>query len=312
MQGKGEEIYNMEPEHKEKLRLLKKGIDQLNKKLFVKYIILSLATASILTILIDFFWDLRLIVFLIWFLFLTYVAYKLLFEIKFSMIRKRFDVTQKVNDDYYNEIKEGYISSKFGKYDVRLNLKDCKYTLTDDFVFAFQAFILLAIFNIDKSKPENALENFLSKFKKKRDLKLVSAFSILLIIMAFALKIGLMTSNQNFFKDDFMYKVQKINVGDSVLYDTSHSEFIILTTNFLIDDCPETDVVKFHCRYEYFKKIRLINLVLNNLYIMTEKKFTKKFLGYYSFYIRENEIILSKDDIIITIEKKLKINTAPN
>ncbi len=171
----------------------------------------------------------------------------------------------------------------------------------------FLQFLILTNLN-----RENALENFLSKFKKKLDLKLVSAFSILLIIMAFALKIGLMTSNQNFFKDDFMYKVQKINVGDSVLYDTSHSEFIILTTNFLTDDCPETDVVKFHCRYEYFKKIRLINLVLNNPSIMTEKKFTKKFLGYYSFYIRENEIILSNDDIIITIEKKLKINTAPN
>ncbi len=302
----------MEPEQREKLIKLKRGIEQLNKKLFVDYLILSMAIASILTIVIDYLWDLKLIVFLIWFIFLTFLLYKLIFEIKFSRIRKGIDFNQNVDEGYKDEIKEGIITLKIGKYKVNLNFKDCVYVLTDDFVFAFQGLRILAIFIIDNTKSKKELEDFLSKFKKHRNLKLTSAIAVLIVILTFALKISLITLNQNSFKDEFTYQVQKISIGDSIIYNKSDSEFIILTTNFLTDECPENNVVKFHCRNEYFKRIRLIYRSFKNSDWKTEQKFGDKFMGTYSYQMNSDKIILFKDDIQIIIEKKLKVNPAPN
>lgn len=302
----------MKPEHREKLIKLKRGIEQLNKKLFVDNLILSMAIASILAIVIDYLWDLRVLVFIIWFVFLTYVSFKLILEIKFSRIRKGIDVNQNVDEGYKDEIKEGFISIKFGKYKVKLNFKDCVYVLTDDFVFAFQSFRILAIFIIDKTKSKKELEDFLSKFKKQRNLKLTSAIAILIVILSFAFKISLIILNQNSFNDEFTYQVHKISIGDSIIYDNSDSEFIILTTNFLTDECPENNVVKFHCRNEYFKRIRLIYRSFKNSDWKTEQKFGDKYMGTYSYQMNSDKIFLFKDDIQITIEKKLKRNPAPN
>lgn len=298
----------MESGKLEKLRLLKKGIMQLNRKLFVNHLILSFATSSILTILIDFFWDLRIIVFLIWLLFFTYVAYKLIFEIKFSVLRKRFDISQEIKDGNYEEIKEGFISLKLEQHKFKLNLKDCVYTLTDDFVFAFQSFKLLGIFIIDKTNPKNELEAFLSKFKKQRNLKFTAGLVILLVIIIFALKISLITLNQNFFNDDYIYEVQSITVGDTVLYDTSREEYIILSANFLKDNCPENEVVKFHCRMEFFDKIRLIHPVFINTSSNLEQTISDKLIGLYSYQKSTNEITLIKNNLKL----KIKINPAPN
>lgn len=296
----------MESEHKEKLRTLKKWIEQLNKRLFVNNLILSIGVASIFTIAIDYFWDFRLIVFLIWLVILTYLAYKLLFESKFSIIRKRLDVTQNDEKGNKNEIREGFISLKLGQHNVNLNFKDCVYLLTNDFVFAFQSFKLLGIFIIDKSKPKKELEDFLSRFKKQRNLNFTYVFIIPLIVIIFALKISLVTLNQNFFNDNYIYEVQNIAIGDTVLYDTSNSEYIILTTNFLTDNDPENEVVKLHCRNEFFDRIRLIYPVFVNSSTELEQTITDNLIGLYSYQYSTNEITLIKNNIRLKIKKKLK------
>lgn len=302
----------MENEKLEKLRLLQKAIKQINQRLFVAYLILSFGTASILTVALDFILDLRLLTFTISLISITYASYRLIFEIKFSRFRKRLNRSENVDEEYHDEIKEGYISLKFYKYKVRLYLKDCAYILTDDFVFAFQYFRILAIFIIDKSKSKEDLEVFLSKFKNQNKLKLISSVAFLFIIMAFIWKISLLTLNQSFFNDDSIYKVQTICKGDTVIYNSSNPDYVMLTTNFLTDSCPENGVVKFHCRLEYFGQIRLNYFILINPVSLTKKAITGKLVGSYSYQTNGNDITLTKNKIRIEISKISKINPAPN
>jgi len=302
----------MNPEQKEKLIVLKRGIDQINKKLFVDYLVLSMAFAAILTFVIDYYWDLRFLVYLIWFSFLTYVAYKLVFEINFTRIRRRFDASQNNPDELQNEIKDGFISLKFENYKFRLNFKDCVYVLTDDFVFVFQALRVLAIFMIDKTKPKTDLDNFLAKFKKQSSLKSYAAVGILIIITTIVLKISLVMFNQNFFTDQYTYRIQKINIGDSTVFDSTSQEFAIITTNFLTDECPKNDVVKFHCRNEYFNRIRFVYRSFENATLKSQEKFGEKFMGTYTYQAKNNQLTLFKDNIQIIIVKKPRKNEAHN
>jgi hypothetical protein len=292
----------MENENLEKLRLLQKAIKQINQRLFVTYLILSFGTASILTIALDFILDLRLLTFIICLIFMTYVSYRLIFEIKFSRFRKRLNRSENVDEEYRDEIKEGFISLKLYQYKFRLYLKDCVYILSDDFVFAFQYFRILAIFKIDKSKSKEDLEVFLSKFKNQNNLKLISSVAFLFIIMAFIWKISLVTLNQNFFNDDSIYKVQNISISDTVIYDISYPEYVMLTTNFLTDSCPESGVVKLHSRLEYFGKIRLTYSFLIAP-VSWSDAIIDNLIGLYSYQINKSDITLTKDKIRIEISK---------
>ena len=302
----------MDPEQKEKLIVLKRGIDQINKKLFVDYLVLSIALAAILTFVIDYYWDLRFVVYLIWLSFLTYVVYKLIFKINFTKIRRRFDASQNIPDELQNEIKDGFISIKLENYKFRLNFKDCVYVLTDDFVFIFRGIRLMSIFIIDKAKSKTELDNFLAKFKKQRSLKLYAAVGILITITTIVLKISLIIWNQNFFSDQYTYRIQKINIGDSTVFDNTSPEFAIITTNFLTDDCPKNGVVKFHCRNEYFNRIRFVYRSFENATLKSQEKFGENFMGTYSYQTNDHQLTLFKDNIQITVEKKTRKNQAIN
>lgn len=302
----------MDPEQKEKLVVLKRGIDQINKKLFVVYLILSMAFAAILTFVIDYYWDLRFVVYLVWFPSLTYVVYKLVFKISFTRIRRRFDASQNTPDELQNEIKDGFISIKFENYKFRINFKDCVYVLTDDFIFVFQAFRIFAILIIDSTIPKTDLDNILAKFKKQRSLKLYSVVGILIMITTIALKISLVTVNQNFFTDQYTYQIQKINIGDSTVFDNTCPEFAIITTNFLTDEGPKNDVVKFHCRNEYFNRIRFVYRSFENTTLNSQEKFGEKFMGTYTYQANNHQLTLFKDNIQIIIEKKPRKNQAHN
>lgn len=294
----------MDKDNIEYLKLLKRNVKQLNKQLLWRHILLSLGISSILTIIIDFYWDLRFIYFLIWIALIAYLAYKIIFEFKFSKLKDIEIQPQSEIDELKKEIEYDYFTLGSDKIKLAVYYKDSIYNLTENFIWIYQGFKLLGIAQIDKSNTKEEISVFLSKFKNQRDLKKITLLSTFIIFLILTLKITIININQQFFKNEFTYKVESIVTNDSILYDSISPVYVILTTNFLQDVYPQNEVVKFHCRKEFSNNIRLlyttgINISLKKI----QKDFEVELLGLYKLYNGNQEIILTNDSTVIRIAK---------
>lgn len=297
--------------NQKQLRLLYEAIKQLNKVLTVRNLLLSASFSILLVLLIDFSYDLRIIVFLIYLIILTFISYHLIFKYKFSRLKKRLDPTL----DYEQLITRDYINIKLGKQKLRLSLKDCHYYISSDFVFVFQTYKLMAIFSIEKIKQTILLEDFLKRFKKQKKVSYLTVVTLIVIIISFTWKISLTEMNRTFLSKNNNYIVLKIEKGDSVLYQANNSYVVKLVNNQINDNNigVEKEDVEIYIRREPFKKIRVVYSILNNIFDKNIDSLSTKLLGLYSYQIENDRIILYKSSdnirIIVKIEED---NHAPN
>ncbi|UBM61319.1 hypothetical protein LA303_07765 [Candidatus Sulfidibacterium hydrothermale] len=297
--------------NQKQVRLLYEATKQLNKVLTVRNLLLSALFSTILVLLIDFLYDLRIIVFIIYLTVFTYISYKLIFKYKFSRLKNRLDPTP----DYDQLITQDYINIKLGKQKLRLYLKDCHYYISSDFVFVFKTYKLMAIFSIEKIKQTTLLEDFLKRFKKQKKVSLLAVVTLIVIAISFTWKISLTEMNRTFLLKNNNYIVLKIVKGDSVLYQANNSYVVKLVNNQINDNNigVEKEDVEIYIRLEPFKRIRVMYLILNNISDKNIDSLSKRILGLYSYQIEDNRITLYKSSdnirIIVKIEED---NPAPN
>ncbi len=295
--------------NKEDLKLLLKAVTQINKKLIAINIILSVALSSTLVLFIDFLYDLRLFVYLILIFIFSYIFYKLIFKYKFSHLKKRLDKSS-IKEQTSTE---SFLYLELGNHRLKLNLKDCYYYLTKDFVFAFQGLKLMAIFTINKLRETRRLEDFLTQFKKRKNANFLLIVTIIVIVGSLIWKINLIQVNKSLISKNSHYLVVEIIKDDSILFKKNKYVTVELVNNQLENDSDiNENYVEIYFRFEPFKKVRIMYSIFSNVTNDTLDSLSKKIIGLYSYKIYGDKITLFKDNIKLIATMKQKTNPAPN
>lgn len=287
---------------KDRLRLLLKASKQLNKKLFFNNLFLSLLVASLITLSIDFLVDFRFYTYFSCIVLFTFICYKLFFKIKFSRLIKRADL----NPKYEFNPESDFIFVNLLGYKLKLYFKNCYYYATEDMIFVYHTFKLMAIFRKEYFNPQNKLDDFLSRFKKRKRYNFISFTFGLIIIASLIWKLSLLYLNSKMISSDYAYEVNEIQEGDKKIYSENNLAFLRLTNNKINEDEKFENVSgKIYFRFEHFGKVRLIyNSFQTQQYNVDDSSVPQGLLGLYDYQLDANGIILTNDKFNLKIRKK--------